>query len=93
MIGAKVIEKMNTLNRELLAAHATRMAQAFLRQEDGKLAVSISFTLAPNKEILDTIDVDASISYIMERVKEKITSRVSEKQDDLPGLHYKITEE
>ena len=80
MIGEKVIEKVKLLSDELIGMHGGRIQKAFARQEDGKLTVSLSFVIQP-AEKAGMIDLDATISYTMEKVKEKITAKVSENLD------------
>jgi hypothetical protein len=93
MIGDRVFAKMKQLGGELVALHEERMKQAFSRSDDGKLSVTVSFTIAPGK-VAGQYDVDATISYTMEKVKEKISANVSENQMDLPlsgDKTYKLT--
>jgi hypothetical protein len=83
MIGEKVIEKVKLLSDELIGMHGGRIQKAYGKQEDGKLTVSLSFVIQPSEKA-GMIDVDAKITYVMEKVTEKITAKVSENQIDLP---------
>ena len=82
MIGEKTFAAMKKLADELIHMHGARMAKAFNLQTDGKLAVAITFSIQPSAKA-DIIEVDAVITYVMEKVKEKITANVSEKQEEL----------
>ena len=82
MIGKKVFFTMEKLTGDLIHMHGARMAKAFNLQTDGKLAVAITFSLQPSAKP-DVIEVDATIAYTMEKVKEKITANVSENQEEL----------
>lgn len=82
MIGEKVFEKLSYMTDELIHEHSHRITKAFSQQDDGKINVTIVLTIAPGKT-MDKFDLDASIAYTMEKVKEKITSEVTEGQSDL----------
>jgi hypothetical protein len=60
------------------------MQQAYERQDDGKLGVTITFSIYPDANMTGKMDIDATISYVIERVKEKITARVAYNMDELP---------
>ena len=75
---------MSELSNQLITTHAASMGKAFLKQDDGRLSVSISFVIEPSKVAKSAIDVDATISFTMEKIKEKVTSRVMDKQEELP---------
>ena len=93
MLGDKVFDKMTDQAEELITEHRERIIKAFGKQDDGKLAVAITFNIAPAKAI-DQYDVDATISYTMEKVREKISCTVSENQMELPlkaDKTYKLT--
>ena len=83
MLGDKVFEKMTDQSEELITEHRDRIVKAFGKQDDGKLAVSLTFNIAPAKA-MDQYDVDCSISYLMERIREKISATVTENQMELP---------
>lgn len=84
MLNEKVFVKMSELSNQLISTHAPSMGKAFLKQDDGKLTVSISYVIEPSKVAKNAIDVDATISYTMEKIKEKATARVIDKQEELP---------
>jgi hypothetical protein len=83
MIGIKVIEKVKLLSDELIEMHSGRIQKAYAKQTDGKLTVGLSFVIQPSEKP-GMIEVDATITYTMEKIKEKINARVAENQTDLP---------
>ena len=82
-IGPKSIEKMKQMAAEQLDTYAGKVNTAFLRAEDGKLTVSISFALSISK-IKDGLDIDTSISFVESKVKDTIKDTVCENQEELP---------
>lgn len=82
-IGSNVFDKMNQLSKELINVHSERMKEAFNKSGDGKLSVSMSFSIESGKAA-DQYDIDAQIGYVVERVKEKVSDSVSENQIELP---------
>ena len=83
MIGPKVFLKMQALAKELLEQNEENMQTAEKKSDDGKLAVKIAFDIAPGKAA-GAYEIDATISYTMEKVKSKIPANVSEIQSELP---------
>jgi hypothetical protein len=83
MIGPKVFAKMEALAIELLGENQENMKKAEKKSDDGKLAVKIAFDIAPGKAS-DSYEIDATISYTMEKVKSKRSAKVSESQGELP---------
>ena len=95
MLGSKAMEKMIDQGEELLTEHHDRIIQAFGKQDEGKLTVTLTYQIAPAKA-MDQYDIDCSISYLMERIKEKISATVSETQMELPlkaDKTYKLNKE
>jgi len=91
MIGPKVIEKMILTASEQIGAHRELIERAFIKSDDGKLKVSIGIDLAVSADKPGGIDVDTTISFVTERVKDKVSSTVMENQADLP-LETKVYE-
>jgi hypothetical protein len=56
---------------------------AFIRAEDGKLTVSLSFALGISK-IKNGLDIDATIGFVESKVKDTIKDTVMENQEELP---------
>lgn len=83
MIGEKTFSQLACMTEELITEHASRITKAFSQQDDGKLNVTITLTIAPGKT-MEQYDLDAKISYVSERVSEKITAKVTENQGELP---------
>jgi hypothetical protein len=75
-IGSDVLEKMKQLGDELISAHIEKIKSAYNHSDDQKLAVSLSFSLLAGEKPGD-YDVEASITYIVERIKDKIKATVS----------------
>jgi len=95
MLGEKTLDKMIDQSEELITEHRERIIKAFSKQDDGKLAVTLTFNIAPAKT-MDQYDIDCTINYLMERIKEKISCTVSENQMELPlkaEKAYKLSKE
>jgi hypothetical protein len=86
-IGEHTITTMKELAGELLDTYQDAINKAFIRAGDESLKVSISFGLDLSKMIMEAVDVDATISFTAEKVKEKVTRKgVSEVQVEIPGV-------
>lgn len=82
-IGQKTIDKMVGMASEQLNAYAKKINEAFLKLEDGKLKVSIAFDLAVSETKPDAVDIDATISFTADKVKDKVSTTVAENQVEL----------
>ena len=83
-ISVKTLEAMKGMAAELIEAHASKLNMAFLKSEDGKLKVSLGFTIAHSEVRQNAVDVAAQISYTMEKVTDKIEKTgISEIQVEL----------
>lgn len=85
MIGSKTIDRMKLMAGEQIDAYAIQIDKAFIKAGEGKLKVSIGFDLCVSTIKTDGIDVDATISFVADRVKDKISDTVVENQMELPG--------
>jgi hypothetical protein len=65
-------------------AFAKQIDIAFIRAEDGKLKVSLSFDLSTSKIKPGGIDIDCTLGFVADRVKDKVSSTVVENQIELP---------
>ncbi|MDD5170902.1 MAG: hypothetical protein PHN75_18950, partial [Syntrophales bacterium] len=65
MIGPKTIDSMKALAQEKIDTYAEKMNESFLKSDDGKLKVSISFDLAYSEKP-DSVDLDCTISFTSE---------------------------
>ena len=83
MIGEKTIAQMKSLAEEKIDTYAEKMDAAFLKSDDGKLRVSISFDLAQSEKP-DSIDLDCTISFTSEKIKDKTSTTITENQAELP---------
>jgi hypothetical protein len=83
-IGPKTIEKMKGMAGEQLDAFAKKINEAFLKADDGKLKVTIAFDIAVSETKKDAVDLDATISFVADRIKDKVSSTVVENQVELP---------
>ncbi len=70
MIGTKTITAMKGLSGELLDNYQKELREAFLKSDDG-LKVSLNLSVVPSKVAAGGLDVDATISFTAERIKEK----------------------
>ncbi len=83
IIGKMTMETMKMLIDELLDGHAGEINKAFLKSEDNGLKISISLDIGVSGKIANGVDVDATISFVAEKVKEKVSKTVSENQQEL----------
>ena len=90
MIGAKTFEKIDALIAELLVTNQANMQAAYARSEEGKLTVALSVVIAPGEKV-DQYELDATINFVKERVKMKVSANVSESQIELPLEGEKTT--
>lgn len=82
MIGPKSIEKIKGMVGEALDTYAGKINTAFLKSDDGKLKVSLSVDLSVS-EIKSGVDVDVTIGFTADKVKDKTSTTVVENQVDL----------
>ena len=83
MIGEKTIAQMKFIAAEKIDTYAEKMDAAFLKSDDGKLRVSLSFDLAASEKP-DSIDLDCTISFTSEKIKDKTSTTITENQVELP---------
>lgn len=83
-LGNKTIDKMKSMAGEQIDTYAGKIGTAFLKADDGKLKVSLSFDIAVSTTKVGGIDIDATISFVESRIKEKISDIVVENQEELP---------
>jgi len=70
MIGTKTTTAMKELSGELIDAYRKEIKEAFLKSDEG-LKVSLNLSIIPSKIRSEGVDVDATISFTAERIKEK----------------------
>jgi hypothetical protein len=75
---------MKALAAEEIDANAKEIDLAFIKSEDGKLKISLSFDLCVSQIAPTGIDVDATLSFTALRIKDKRSLTVVESQTDLP---------
>ncbi len=94
-IGEKTIQAMKDLAGEQIDTYAGKINTAFLKAEDSKLKVSLTFDLSVSETKPNGIDIDATISFTESKVKEKVSTTVMENQTDLPlgTTVYKVKNE
>ena len=83
-IGKKSIEAMKGMAAEQIDTYAGKINQAFLKSEDSKLKVSLAFDLFPSETKANGLDIDATISFVESKVKEKVSKCVVENQTEMP---------
>lgn len=82
LIGEITKENIKALIGELIDTHHNGLNNAMSKAEDGKVHISLSVGI---EFLADGIcDLEAGISYSVEKVKDKIERKVNEKQVDLP---------
>jgi hypothetical protein len=80
MIGELTRQKANKMVQELLDLHWSEIVKAYAHQEDSKLQVSLSISLA---EVKGRVWIDAGITFVADRVKEHTQASVDEVQRPL----------
>jgi len=83
-IGPKTIERIKSMLAEQLDTYATKIDHAYIKAEGDKLKVSLSVDLFPSGVKQGGIDVDVTLSFTADKVKEKLSDTVVEKQEELP---------
>lgn len=72
-IGPKTIATMKSMAGELLDDYEGKMNLAFLKTGDeGKLKVGLSFDISLSGTVQNAVDVDATITFTADKVKDKI---------------------
>ncbi len=77
-IGQKSIMQMVMLATELIQDYGTKMNVAFLKSEGEGLKVSLSFDIGLSRKQVDGLDIDATISFTTEKVKDRRGTTVVE---------------
>lgn len=83
MIGIETFKKIDALVAELLVTNQKDMQAAYARSQDGKLTVALSIVIFPDEKV-DDYEIDATINFVKDRVKMKVSAKVSESQIELP---------
>ncbi|HOD97845.1 MAG TPA: hypothetical protein PLT63_03625 [Syntrophales bacterium] len=83
MIGPKTIESMKSLAAEKIDTYAEKMNESFLKSDDGKLRVTLAFELSMSEKP-DSVDLDCTISFTSEKIKDKTSTTITEAQAELP---------
>jgi len=81
VIGKDVILTTENLIQELFAEHAHQINQAYINAEDS-MSVSISAKYKPNAKT-GSIDVDVSMSFVLEKITDSRKDSVDEGQGKL----------
>jgi len=87
-IGEMTVATMRNMAAELLETYQGKLDAAFMKSEDGKLKISLTFDVSMSQSTQNAVDVDATIAFTAEKIKDKIEkSGISELQIDLmfPG--------
>ncbi|MFH1146843.1 MAG: hypothetical protein V1736_03965 [Pseudomonadota bacterium] len=84
MIGPKTISRMKHMVSEQIDAFAMKIDEAYIKAYEGKLKVTLSIDLCTSTVKATGIDIDCSIGFIADRVKDKISDTVIENQIELP---------
>jgi hypothetical protein len=94
-IGPRTIQKMKDTAIEKIDAWAPNIRDAFIKSDDGKLKVSLSYNIFMSKDTPGGLDIKAGISFIESRINDETISTVVENQADLPldAKVYKLSKE
>jgi hypothetical protein len=84
MIGIKSLTEMKEAAAEKIDIYAEDIDKAFIRSDDGRLKISLSFDLCVSKETAGGIDVETGIAFIADKIKDKTMRTVVELQEELP---------
>lgn len=82
IIGEITKENIKALLGELIETHYNGLNHAMSKADDGKLQISMSVKIEFQAEGI--CDLEAGISYSIEKVKDRIEKHVNENQMDLP---------
>lgn len=82
VIGPMTIAEIERTIEALFAEHAENINEAYLKSDDEEpsLSISISVKLEPGKS---GIDIDTTMSFVVEKIKTKVVSHADEKQQNL----------
>lgn len=84
-LGTKSLTKGFDLIGELYDDNQEGIREAWKNAaQDETVTVSLSIKFSPNKKNFDVVDIDASIAYVKEKVKQTATAEVNEMQEELP---------
>jgi len=83
-IGSETIKAMSGLLKELIDDNAKKINEAFLKSDDDSLKISLGIDVGVSEKVPGALDVDATIAFTTEKVKQKVTKRVNESQAELP---------
>jgi hypothetical protein len=83
-IGLKSINEMKTAAAEKIDIYARQINEAFVNSDDGKLKISIAFDLCVSKETPGGIDIETTIGFVAEKIKDKTMATVVENQVEMP---------
>lgn len=81
-IGDKTIHKAIDMANRLYLSKTLDMVIAALRSDEG-LTVNLTMKFTPSKKKSTVVDIDASIAFIKEKVKESSSGSVDENQEGL----------
>jgi hypothetical protein len=80
-IGKKVLEECGGLLAEMLTSYGIQINEAFQAAGDEPLSVALNLKIKPGKE--KEFELEASISFVMARVKDTFKRSVNEAQMDI----------
>ena len=79
-ISNAVIEEISSRIQDMLESYQTQLDEAYLRTGEDQLSISIGAKVSPDNARLKVV---TSISFVKEKVSDKITSFVDEEQASL----------
>lgn len=88
-INDKLLQRGGALITRLLQSYTTKIAEAFLTNDEEKFKIGLGLTIMPAKNVGE-FELKADISFVSEKIKDTFTERVDEKQmslqlDEGPG--------
>jgi hypothetical protein len=81
IIGKNVLEECGGLLSEMIMAYGIQINEAFQATGDEPLSIGLNIKIKPGKE--KEFELEASISFVMSRVKDTFKKSVNEAQMDI----------
>jgi hypothetical protein len=81
-IGVKTVGMITNSINLLLTETIDDLDKAYLKSE-GPLAITISVKLKPDENLTGSVEIDTSVSFVLEKVKATMANTVNENQLEL----------
>lgn len=81
-IGQGTLDTAQRMIGMMLSAHKTEIEQAWLKT-DGPLTINLSLKLSSTEFNDAIVNIDAGISFVLEKIKDSISGSYDERQEGL----------